>query len=320
MNIRSYLLKTAKALFSKNVKGFFLKNAKGLFSKNAKGFFSKNAKGFFLKNFKDTYICCLPLALLAIITWSLPAYAKAIEGEDKRIDGLNGYQVSENAMLSASIGNYRQDIDIVIERGKQTLQRRFTTFSRRYDGMQKDLIVFREPSDVTGIKYLTWNYKDAKQQDDMWVFLPENNMTRRISGSGYRGAFMRSDLYNEDLKDRNLDDDTHKLLRKEACGEKECYVVERRQKKADATNYSRRVIWVRGDNWQPTRAEFYGKDDRLIKVDEYGGFKKIDGAWWKTKMLVTSKLRNSRTLLQFSNIRANTDLNEILFSQAALKR
>lgn len=283
-------------------------------------------QNYFLKKFKGSSIYrCLPLALLLTTTCTLPVYAKAIEGEGKegegkKVDGLNGYQISENSMLASSVKNYRQDIDIVIERNKQTFQRRFTTFSRRYDLMQKDLIEFREPADVTGIKYLTWNYKDVKQQDDMWVFLPENNITRRISGSGYRGAFMRSDLYNEDLKDRNLDDDTHKLLRKEACGDTQCYVVERRQKKSDASNYSHRIIWVRSDNWQPNRAEFYGKDDRLIKVDEYGGFEKIDGAWWKTKMLVTNKLRNSRTLLQFSNIHANIELKETLFSQAALKR
>ena len=36
----------------------------------------------------------------------------------------------------------------------------------------------------------------------MWVYLPAESLVRRISGGGQKGAFMRSDMANEDIEDR----------------------------------------------------------------------------------------------------------------------
>ncbi len=232
----------------------------------------------------------------------------------------DGREVSRRVEAADTSRDRQQRITIVVERQGKTLERVMESYSRQFPGVEKDLMRFQAPTDVLGVKYLTFNYTDPAQRDDMWVYMPANNLLRRISGNGMRGVFMRSDLYNEDLKNRELDDDEHRLLRTEPCFETTCYVVERRIKNGADSNYSRRVVWVRGDIWQPVKTEYYDKRNQLLKVDKYSGFKQIQGIWTKTRMEVTPTRGNSRTTLLFSDIRLDQGLSEDLFVQARMRR
>ncbi|EGV29813.1 hypothetical protein ThidrDRAFT_3099 [Thiorhodococcus drewsii AZ1] len=254
---------------------------------------------------------CAVLGLLSASAQAAPEY---------ETPPADGREVSRRVEAVDTSRDRRQVITILVERDGKTLKRVLESDSKRYDGVRKDLMRFQAPTDVRGVKYLTFNYEDPARHDDMWVFMPANNLLRRISGNGMRGVFMRSDLYNEDLRKRELDDDTHRLLRTEPCLETRCYVVERRLKDDSESNYGRRLVWVRGDIWLPVRIEYYDKQDRLLKVDEYSGFEEIQGIWMRTRMDVTSMRRDSHTTLLFSDIRFDQGLSDDLFLQARLRR
>ncbi len=214
---------------------------------------------------------------------------------------------------------------MIIERGKRKLVRKLDIFSKKYGAGYKDqrtLIRFQDPADVRGTMYLTWAWDDATKEDDMWVFLPAESLVRRISGGGKKGSFMRSDLANEDIEDRAVDDDIHTLKGSENLGGAECWVVEsvpRPELKKD-TNYSKRMVYVRKDIHLPTKIDYYDKRGRLLKTATFGGFKQIDGIWTVTKMLFETPARKTRTLMERSAIRYNQGLDDSLFLQSNLKR
>ncbi len=190
---------------------------------------------------------------------------------------------------------------MVIERGKMKLVRKLESQTKRYGNSLKDertLIRFVKPADVRGTMYLTWSWDDPQKEDDMWVFLPAESLVRRISGGGKKGAFMRSDMANEDIEDRAVDDDTHTLKGVEELNGVACWVVEsvpRPELKKD-TNYSKRVLYIRRDILLPTKIDFFDKRGRLLKTAILGGFKKIDGIWTITRSLYKTPACFSRVI------------------------
>ncbi len=216
-------------------------------------------------------------------------------------------------------------IVMVIERGKMKLVRKLQSWTKQYGKNLKDertVLRFLEPADVRGTMYLTWSWDDPAKEDDMWVFLPAESLVRRISGGGKKGSFMRSDMANEDIEDRAIDDDIHTLKGEEKINGVECWVVESVPKpelKKD-TNYSKRMVYIRKDISLPTRIDYYDKRGRLLKTAVHGGFKQINGIWTITKSLYTTPSRGTRTMMERSDILYNQGLDDSLFLQSSLKR
>lgn len=208
---------------------------------------------------------------------------------------------------------------MTIERDGVVLRRGLESYAMRLADESRGLLVFHEPSDARGIKYLTWNYDDIARDDDMWMFLPSERIVRRIAGSARRGSFMRSDLLNEDLQDRSVDDDAHQWLRSEACGEATCQVVESRPVRTDISEYSRRVTWVREDLWLPVKVEYMDRAGQLVKTASYLDFQRFGDAWSRTRTVVSSADGRSRTTLLAQETRIDAGLPARLFEHAAMR-
>ena len=248
---------------------------------------------------------------------------------------LPGYSAAETTMSGRDIMLKVDAVDssrdttmkstMVIERGKLKLVRSMEHFTKQYGENLKDertLIRFIEPADVYKTAYLTWSYDAVDREDDMWVYLPAEKLVRRISGGGKKGAFMRSDLANEDIEDRSIDDDTHALVGNKKVSGAMCWVIESTPRKElqKESNYSKRVLFVRKDIYLPLRVEYYDKRGRLMKTATHGGFKKIDGIWTTTQSLFETPARKTRTLFQRTDIVYNSGIDEALFLQSNLKR
>jgi hypothetical protein len=214
---------------------------------------------------------------------------------------------------------------MVIERGTLRLVRRMKHMTKKYGGDSKGertLIRFIEPADVRDTSYLTWSYDDPGRPDDMWLYLPAESLVRRISGGGKKGAFMRSDLANEDIEDRAVDDDIHTLKGSKKLHGADCFVIEsipRPELKKD-TNYSKRVQYIRKDIYLPCRVEYYDKRGKLLKIGTHGGYKQINGIWTITKSIIETPRRKTRTMYQRNEIAYNQGLDDGLFLQSNLKR
>ncbi len=130
----------------------------------------------------------------------------------------------------------------------------------------KTMMTFTYPGDVKGTGFLTWNYDEIGKDDDKWLYMPALKKTRRISGSSSKtDYFMGTDFTYDDMGDRNLDEDTHKFLRKEKCGGFDCFVVESVPKDKREI-YSKKISWIRKDCFMTVKVEFYDKLGKLHRV------------------------------------------------------
>lgn len=55
-------------------------------------------------------------------------------------------------------------------------------------------MIFREPADVKGTMFLSWEYGAPDRDDDKWLYMPAVKKDRRISGTSRNEYFMGSDF------------------------------------------------------------------------------------------------------------------------------
>jgi len=230
-----------------------------------------------------------------------------------------GLEIMQKVEASDQSKDMTQTMLMTIRRGSTELRRQIKSKTFRTGEGRKTFMRFDKPAEVRGTRFLMWSYDAPEVEDDMWMSLSNSGLVRRISASGKQGVFMRSDLLNEDVQSRAIEDDDHRFLRTEDCGEYECHVIESKPVKRDSTFYGKRVVWVRTDIYQADRIERYSKQGQLLKTSWYTGYKNYDGSWFASEMLTKNAIKNSQTRVYFRNIAVNTGLTERDFSQRRLK-
>lgn len=211
---------------------------------------------------------------------------------------------------------------MVIERGGQKLMRKMEMRVIRIGDERRSLIRFRAPADIQDAQFLSWTHDDIRREDALWVFFPSENMVRRISGGGKKNAFMRSCFALEDIEYRSVNADQHRFLRDDKLNGREVWVIESAAvpEKSGETGYGRRVVFVDKEYRLPSRIEYYDRRNRLVKTMMAGDFKKISGIWSAGKMIMQEEGRDSRTLLQYSDVVYNQGLDPSIFDHNSLKR
>ncbi len=209
------------------------------------------------------------------------------------------------------------EMTLINHRGS-TRVREMRSYSKEYGNDSKQVIVFLAPADVAGTGYLSWEYEDEQRDDDRWLYLPALRMVRRISGSSNEDYFMGSDFTYDDMGDRNVDEDTHTLLREETPEGQTCWVVESVSLEPDEL-YANRLIWVRQDNCMVIRVEYYDSMG-LMKVLTVCDIRQVDGIWTAHSMFMDNLHEEHQTRLTLSNVSYNQDLDDNIFTVTAIER
>lgn len=185
---------------------------------------------------------------------------------------------------------------------------------------KKTLMFFLYPGDVKGTGFLTWDYDDVRKEDDKWLYLPALKKTRRISGkSSKTDYFMGSDFTYDDMGSRNVEEDTHKLLREEDYEGHACWVIE--SVPTDARElYSRKVVWIRKDCLKPLRVEYYDKLNKLHRLFKTADITQVQGFWTIRHMEMENVQTGHRTILEFSDVRYDEKIDAGLFTVATLEK
>ncbi|PIE63780.1 MAG: outer membrane lipoprotein-sorting protein [Desulfobacterales bacterium] len=260
--------------------------------------------------FRLQLITALTLAITFIHS---PVFGKELTGHEIAMK-MDAVDTSSDSVSRAVMS---------ITRGKKQLTRSFITYSKVFDNgkEERSLIKFDKPADISGVKYLIWSYDGLEKEDDIWTYLPSESLLRRISGSSRYASFMRSDLANEDIQNYDdVEEYTYNLLGSEVVDGIDCYILERIPKPEKDTQYSKEKQWVRKDIWLRRKSEFYDKRDKLLKTAQYEKVENIDGIWTVTRMRLQTPAKRSETVIDWSELRYNVGLEDILFEHSRLKR
>ncbi len=197
--------------------------------------------------------------------------------------------------------------------------RKIKQFTKDFGSVEKSIMFFTAPADVKNTSFMNWSYDDPSKSDDQWIYLPALKKVKRISSESKSDYFMGSDFTYDDLGDRKLDDDTHKLLREETIDGVDYYVVESIPKDEDYM-YSKTVTWIRKDNFIGLKKEFYDEDGELLKILKIKKFKDISGFLVITNSEMENVQKNHRTTMKLENIRINTGIPASKFTERMMMR
>jgi hypothetical protein len=185
---------------------------------------------------------------------------------------------------------------------------------------------FLSPADVRNTGFLTYDYYSIEKDDDQWIFLPELHKTKRIASSDKSQSFMGSDFSYADMNRRVLDEWKYTLLKEGVVKKNKVWIIEALPvsgEVADRYGYLKSVIFIRQDIFYPVRAVHWLKKGNKIKYMEVKKLELKDDIWVGTETHIkTTKNKKTlhRTILKWSNIRFNQDIDEDVFTIRRLEK
>ena len=213
----------------------------------------------------------------------------------------------------------RIQMKLVSQSGQERL-RELTMLRKNFGepgGEQKYFMYFFQPSDVKDMTFMV--QKHPGRDADRWLFVPAISMVRRIAARDKSSSFVGSDFSYEDVSGRNIDDDTHVLVKEEKVDAKECYMVKSTPRAADV-NYSYKMSWIDKDNYLPLKEEYYDRKGDLYKTFTADEIKTIKGFPTVTKRTMKNALSGHRTDVVFLKADYNLGIDDNLFSERFLKQ
>lgn len=182
------------------------------------------------------------------------------------------------------------------------------------DKGQKILVRLLAPAANKGIALLS---KPDGDESAQWIYLPSNKQVRRLVGSGSSGkggAFMGSELRNEDLGGDVKVTSTNLGNRSE--GGKDYALIENMPK--SESSYGKTILWVDTKDFLVGKVEYFDKAMKPLKVTEFRDYKKDGGAWRAQVIDVKNTQTKRGTRLELSKLQLNKGLSDSDFTESAL--
>ena len=232
---------------------------------------------------------------------------------------LTGTQIIEKAYNLPSGDDKASTLKMTLtnKQGKQRI-RVIKQFSKDFGDVEKSIMFFQSPADVKNTSFMNWSYNSDKS-DDQWIYLPALKRVKRISSDSKSDYFMGSDFTYDDLGDRKLSADEHKLLREETVNSKTCYVVESISKDEDYM-YSKTITWIDKSNFVGVKKEFYDEDGDLLKILTIKKVEKISGFYVVTNSEMKNVQKNHTTTITLSDVKVNTGILASKFTERMMTR
>lgn len=233
---------------------------------------------------------------------------------------LTGTQIIEKVYNRASGDDQSSTLTMTLTNySGQTRVRTIQQFSKDLGDTEKSIMFFQTPADVKNTSFMNWSYDDDNMADDQWIYLPALKKVKRISSDSKSDYFMGSDFTYDDLGDRKLSADNHKLLREETLNNKLCYVVESITKDEDYM-YSKTITWIDKTTFVGVQKEFYDEDAELLKTLTIKKVEKIAGFYVITNSEMKNVQKNHSTTMILSNVKVNTGISADKFTERMMMR
>ncbi len=255
------------------------------------------------------------LLLLLLPLWLFSAAAPAETPEEK------GLAIAREAdRRDTGWGDQTADMRMILRnrQGQESIREmRIRTLEVEGDG-DKSLIIFDRPRDVKGTAFLS--YTHAVKPDDQWLYLPALKRVKRISSRNKSGPFMGSEFAYEDMTSQEVEKYDYKFLREETLDGHKTFVIER-YPRYPHSGYTRQIVWLDQEMYQPLKVEFYDRRNTLLKTLTLSGYQQyLDRYWRASRMEMVNHKNGKSTVLEWSNYRFRTGLSDRDFDKNSLKR
>jgi outer membrane lipoprotein-sorting protein len=182
----------------------------------------------------------------------------------------------------------------------------------------KALIIFDTPRDVKGTAFLSFTH--AVKPDDQWLYLPALKRVKRISSSNKSGPFMGSEFAYEDISSQEIEKYKYKFIKDGDLNGRATFVNER-YPQYKHSGYTRQLVWIDKQMYQPLKVEFYDRKGELLKTLTYHDYKQYLNQYWRPdRMEMLNHQTGKSTTLLWSKYQHRIGLTDRDFDKKSLKR
>jgi hypothetical protein len=182
----------------------------------------------------------------------------------------------------------------------------------------KSLTVFHEPRDIEGTALLSHTHAD--RDDDQWLYLPSLKRVKRIASANRSGAFVGSEFAYEDVLPDEVEKFAYRWLRNEACGARQCFLVERRPR-YDNSGYVRQLVHIDQEEFRLVRVEYYDRKNRHQKTLVFEEYRRYLYQFWRAHLMRMDNHQTGKTtVLAFSDFDFQTGVTARDFDPGVLSR
>jgi len=224
---------------------------------------------------------------------------------------LSARDIMEKNFFATKVTSLRVETTMVLitNRGQQRERATSGLVKLQPNGVDSKLVVkFSAPPDIKDTGVLQIEHSDG--DDDLWIYLPALRKSRRLVANNKKDSFVGSDFSYGDITLPKVDLYRHTLLRSEKIDDHDCYVVE----SVPATDtvktnngYSKKITWVRTDNFVESKVEYYDLPGRLLKTQLAGRHQLVEpdkGRWFVMYREMTNHQTGHRTAITASKAEA----------------
>ena len=213
--------------------------------------------------------------------------------------------------------NARVVMKLINKAGKERVREMTMLRKDLADGDQRYFIYFHRPADVREMTFMVWKYPG--RDDDRWLFVPAIKLVRRIAADDSRSSFVGSDFTYEDVSGRDVEVDTHALVKEERLDSKACYVVESVPKDEKGAGYRRKVSWIDKQTFLPLKEEYYDRRDEIYRTFAADHVEEASGFPTALKRTMVDVKKGHRTEVMFESVEYNVGLPDELFTERYLR-
>jgi len=254
----------------------------------------------------------MPKSTLITILLLLVAYPFMYQSENLNAEELT-LTASQILEKVDDVINAPKDQDLKIKlvlidkEGKEKIRE----MSMLQKGSDKRMVKFLSPADQRGIAFL------SLPGDIMYLYLPAFKKVRRIASHVKNTKFAGTDFTYEDMEaKRYLEKWLPELIKKEDSH----YILQLNPKEGVKTDYSKLIMWVRTDNFYPTKIEHYDKGNKPYKVMVREKIEKVKEYWISKQSEMEDLKEKHKTKMLLEDVKFDSELSDEFFTERYLSR
>ncbi len=197
----------------------------------------------------------------------------------------------------------------------------YTLYWKNYKGEEginsKSLFVTHSPIKDKDKKFLVWEYVEEGKADQ-WIYLPELRQVRRVQPHRHHhDGELESELVIEDVRQRRIEKDIHRLRPEQDVAGEPCDVVETEIQ--GESLFRKTIKYLSKKNGTLRKIEYLSETGEILKT-QLIDWEEVQGEWvWKRSETINART-GRKTLLELSDIKVNVGLRDDQFSERALRR
>jgi len=235
-------------------------------------------------------------------------------------------EIMKQDFLASKVGDSTQDATFRLVNAQGQERTRETTGQTKLLPGTTDnrrVIVFNAPADIRGTKTLLVEHAGA--DDDIWIYLPAMKKVRRLVASNKKDSFVGTDFSYGDVIGHKVEDWNHKILRQEASGGFDCWVIESTPatpQVADTSGYSKRISWIDKRSFVALRTDIFDLQGAFLKRLTQEDVREVDPEherWQAMRLVAENAQTNHKTIIELRNFKADTGVSDASFTPRALE-